>query len=178
VSEKNPFAIVTNGKDMYLVDDQLILYPLKKEQNNIDLPVISGMSKELDLTGYGKEDLKNLKIAQYIISQAIKMNRSLYHYISEISFSDSTGLIIYSSDDAVPIYLVDYESQNTAAEKEFLQKDISNAAFRKTLDKKLVYLSNFLKQVRVYKTSNSFVYIDMRYNDMIVVKNNKMPVTE
>lgn len=178
VSEKNPFAVVTNGKDMYLVDDQLTMYPLKKEQRDIDLPVISGMSKEMDLTGYGKEDLRNLKIAQYIISQAIKMNRSLYHYISEISFSDSTALIIYSSDDAVPIYLIDYEPLGIGKERESVQKDIGNTIFRKAIDKKLVYLNNFLKQVRVYKTSNSFAYIDMRYNDMIVVKNNKMPVTE
>ena len=178
VSEKNPFAIVTNGKDMYLVDDQLTMYPLKKEQRDIDLPVISGLSKEMDLTAYGKEDLRNLKIAQYIISQAIKMNRSLYHYISEISFSDSTGIIVYSSDDAVPIYLMEFEQIGSAKERESVQKDIGNNVFRKALDRKLVYFNNFLKQVRVYKTSRSFSYIDMRYNDMIVVKNNRMPVTE
>lgn len=178
VSEKNPFAAVTNGKDMYLADDQLTMYPLKKEQRDIDLPVISGLSPELDLTNYGKDDLSNLKIAHYIISAAIKMNRSLYHYISEISFADSSALKIYSSDDAVPIYLLDYESLNFSRSNDAFQKDISNNLLRKTIDRKLTYLNCFLKQVRVYKASNSFSYIDMRYNDMIVVKNNKMPVTE
>jgi cell division septal protein FtsQ len=178
VSEKNPFAIATNGKEIYLVDDQLTMYPLKKEQRDIDLPVISGMSSQLDLTNFGKDDLKNLKIAQYIISETIKMNKSLYHYISEISFLDSNGINIYSSDDAVPIYLLEYESLSNGKDKESSQRNINNTVLRTALDTKLVYLSNFLRQVRVYKTNNSFAYIDMRYSDMIVVKNNKMPVTE
>jgi cell division septal protein FtsQ len=174
VSEKNPFAVVSNGKDMFMVDDQLTLYPLKKEQRDIDLPVISGLSPELDISNFGKDDMRNLKIAQYIISRAIKLNRSLYHYISEVSFADSSLLKIYSSDDAVPIYLVDYDNITGG----IAQRDINNNTFRREIDKKLVYLNNFLKQVRVYKTSNSFAYIDMRFSDMIVVKNNKMPVSE
>ena len=51
---------------------------------NIDLPVISGLSEELNTGAYGKDDLKILKIAQYIISQSIRLNKSLYNYISEI----------------------------------------------------------------------------------------------
>jgi len=178
VSEKNPFAIATNGKDIYLVDDQLTMYLLKKEQRDIDLPVISGLSVKLEPSNPGKDDLKNMKIAQYIISETIKMNRSLYHYISEISFSDSTGIIIYSSDDAVPIYLLDYEQMADGKDKIYAQRDIYNPVLRNTIDRKLVYLNNFLKQVRVYRTSGSYSYIDMRYSDMIVVKDGQAPVTE
>ena len=106
------------------------------------------------------------------------MNRSLYHYISEISFSDSTGIIIYSSDDAVPIYLLDYEQMADGKDKIYAQRDIYNPVLRNTIDRKLVYLNNFLKQVRVYRTSGSYSYIDMRYSDMIVVKDGQAPVTE
>lgn len=177
VSEKNPFAVVTNGKEMYLVDDQLSMYPMKKEQRDLDLPVISGLSQQFDMTNFGKDDMKKLKIAQYIISSSIKMNRSLYHYISEISYADSSGIKMYSSDDAVPIYVLDYSSLRTTDGKVEM-REIADPVLRKEIDLKLVYLNNFLKQVRVYKTSNSFAYVDMRYKDMIVVKNNKMPVTE
>jgi cell division septal protein FtsQ len=177
ISEKNPFAIVTNSKEMFLVDDQLTMYPFKKEQKDIDLPVVSGLSAQMDMTNFGKNDLANLKIAQYVIASTIKLNRSLYHYISEVSFLDTNGINIITSDDAVPIYMVDYTSLHGTDGKD-VSHDISNPVLKKDINRKLVYLNNFLKQVRVYKTSNSFAYIDMRYNDMIVVKNNKMPVTD
>ena len=108
ISEKNPFAVATDGKDMFLVDDQLSLYNLKKEHKDIDLPVVSGLSEETDINVFGKDDLKTLKIAQYIISQAVKINKSLYNYISEINFSDSNQIVLVSSDDATPIYFIDY----------------------------------------------------------------------
>ena len=178
VAEKNPFAAATNGKELFMVDDQLTIYNLKKEQLNIDIPVISGLSGELGPGTYGKDDLKYLKIAQYIISQSIKINKSLFNYISEINFADSNNIILVTSDDATPVYFIDY---NTIASKDNPNlnsyiKDINNTQLRRAIDKNLIQLNAFLKQVRVYRTSNSFKYIDMRYNDLIIVKNNNLPV--
>lgn len=171
ISEKSPFAIASNGKSMFLVDDQLSLYSLKKEHKDIDLPVISGLSQEIGINTFGKDDLKNLKIAQYIISQCIKINKSLYNYISEISFVDSTQLIFITSDDATQLYFIDYSTMVGFVNPN-QAKDITNTSLRRTIDEKLLMLNGFLKQVRVYKNSNFFKYIDMRYNDMVVVKNN------
>jgi cell division septal protein FtsQ len=175
ISEKTPFALVTNGKNAFLVDDALNLYNLKKENNNIDLPVVSGLSQELEISFLSKNDLRNLKIAQYIISKAIKIDRILYNFISEINFSDSNGITLYTSEDVTPVYLLDYGSlhykiKGTAAVKEI---DINDAGFRKTVDEKLLYFNSFLKQVIVYKSRFSFAYVDLRYKDIVVVKNNK-----
>jgi cell division septal protein FtsQ len=180
ISEKNPFAVDSTGKELFLVDDQLSLYTFKKENVNIDLPVISGLSQQLDLEEYGKDDMLKLKVAHYIISKSIRLNRSLYHFISEISFSDSTGIILYSFDDATPIYFLDYSSivPKDKFSEAISVKDITNPSLRSAIDEKLVYLNNFLKQIRVYKTKNSFSYVDLRYKDMIVVKNNKLLASE
>jgi cell division septal protein FtsQ len=180
VSEKTPFALVTNGKNVFLVDDALNLYNLKKENNNIDLPVVSGLSQELDLSYVSKDDLRNMKIAQYIISKAIKIDRILYNFISEINFSDSSGITLYTSEDVTPVYLLDYGSlpykiKSTQAVKEI---DINDAGFRRTIDEKLLYLVSFLKQVIVYKSRFSFAYVDLRYKDIVVVKNNKFSTTD
>lgn len=172
ISEKNPFAAASNGKELFLVDDQLTLYPVKKEHLNIDLPVISGLSGELGAGTYGKDDMNLLKIAQYIISQSIKINKSLFNYISEINFSDSSNIILVTSDDATPVYFVDCSAIDTKNLNKINARDINNSLLRKAIDKNLLQLNSFLKQVRVYKTMNSFSYIDMRYNDLIVVKNN------
>ena len=175
VTEKTPFALVTNGKNIFLVDDALNLYNLKKENNNIDLPVVSGLSQELAISYLSKTDLRNLKIAQYIISKAIKIDRILYNFISEINFSDSSGITLYTSEDVTPVYLLDYGSlhykvKGSQAVKEI---DINDTGFRNTVDEKLLYLVSFLKQVIVYKSRFSFAYVDLRYKDIVVVKNNK-----
>lgn len=180
VSEKTPFAVVTNGKRMFLVDDALNLYSLKKENNSIDLPVISGLSAELDLSSMTKSDLRNLKIARYLIGKAAIIDRILYNFISEIRFSDSTGMILYTSDDVTPVYLFDYGTlqfkiKGNTAVKEI---DISDEAFRDTIDKKLLVLNSFLKQVILYKSRFSFEFVDLRYEDMVVVKNNSTFTTD
>jgi cell division septal protein FtsQ len=177
ISEKNPFAVASNGKEMFLIDDQLSIYNLKKEHKDIDLPVITGVSDQMSVSTFGKNDLKNLKIAQYIISQSIKINKSLYNYISEISFTDSSQISLVTSDDATQVFFIDYSTLLKKEKFETLHMagDINNESLRRAIDNKLIQLNGFLKQVRVYKTANSFKYIDMRYNDMIVVKNNNQP---
>jgi cell division septal protein FtsQ len=180
VSEKKPFAAATNSKDYFLVDDQLSLYSLKKEQMNLDIPVISGLSAELNTGSYGKEDLKLLKIAQYIISCSVKLNKSLYNYISEISFADSNGITLITSDDATPVYFIEYaalQGKDKYVPAASL-KDINNRLLREAIDTKLIHLSAFMKQVRIYRPVNSFKYIDMRYNDMVVLKNNDQQAAE
>lgn len=172
VTEKNPFAAATNGNEMFLVDDQITLYPVKKEHSNIDLPVISGLSSELGPNTYSNNDLNNLKIAQYIISQSIKLNKSLFNYISEINFSDSCCLVVITSDDATPVFLLDYSTVETMNRNSPVTRDINNTLLRRAIDKKLVQLNGFLKQVRVYKSLNSFSYVDLRYKDLVIVKNN------
>lgn len=177
ISEKNPFAVASNGKEMFLIDDQLSVYNLKKEHANIDLPVITGLSDQMNVNTFGKNDLKDLKIAQYIISESIKINKSLYNYISDISFADSNMIVLTTSDDATPIYFIEY---NTLLKKEKFEslnnvRDVNNASLREAIDKKLLQLYGFLKQVRVYKNLNSFKYIDMRFKDMIVTKANNQP---
>ena len=180
ISEKNPFAAATNGTGILLVDDELTLYKLKKEQLNLDLPVISGLSAELNTGTYGKDDLRYLKIAKYIISQSVKLNKSLYNYISEINFSDTNQIVIITSDDASPVYFIDYSYLQGREKLETLNslRDINNSSLRDAVDTKLLQLNGFLNQVRVYKPVNSFKYIDLRFNDLLIIKNNNQPIEQ
>lgn len=178
ISEKNPFAAATNGKDLFLIDEQLSVYSIKKEHANIDLPVISGLSDKISPGTYGNDDINLLKIAQYIISQSIKLNKSLFNYISEINFSES-GITLVTSDDATPVYFIDFSTsfsrESNTAKDINMTRDINNTGLRRAIDRKLVQLNGFLKQVRVYRTMNSFKYIDLRFSDLVIVKNNNTP---
>ena len=180
ISEKDPFALVTNGKKMYLIDDRLNLYNLKKENRDIDLPVISGLSDVLDIDNYSKDDMRNLKIAQFLIKQILKTDKILYNYISEINFSDSTGIKLYSSEDATPVYFLDYDEVNQKSKLpvDMRNLDITNSDFRDLIKMKIVYLDDLLKQVIVYKGRYSLACIDMRYRDMVLLKNNNIQTNE
>lgn len=180
ISEKDPFAFATNGKRMYLIDDKLNLYSIKKENKNIDIPIISGLSELLDMSSYGENDMKNLKIAQYLIKQSLKLDKLLYNYISEINFSDSSGIRLYTFDDATPIYFLDFDEINTRNKQpvDIGNLEITNSALREIIQKKLLYLDSFLKQVVLYKSRNSFSFVDMRYQDIILAKDNLIPTTE
>lgn len=175
ITEKTPFAIVTNGKSVFLADDGLNLYNLKKENAGLDLPVVSGLSQELDINYISKEDLRNLKIAQYIVKKSAKIDRILYNFISEISFSDSNGITLYTTEDVTPVYLVDYSFLDYSIKNSVpvIDIDINDSGFRNVIDRKLLCLVSFLKQVIVYKSRFSFAYVDLRYNNIVVVKNNK-----
>jgi cell division septal protein FtsQ len=180
ISEKNPFAVATNGKDMFLADDQLSLYPMKKEHRDIDLPVVSGLSGELGSNTFGKDDFSNLKTAQYIISQSVRINKSLYNYISEISFADTNQVVLVTNDDAAVLYFIDYSSLLGAEKYRTLSqvKDIASSSLRKAIAEKLIQLDGFLKQVRLYRSPDSFTYIDMRFDGMVVVKNNNQSIAQ
>lgn len=180
IMEKDPFALGTNGKRMFLIDDKLNLYNIKRENRNLDLPVVSGLSKILDIGNYDRSDMRNLKIAQFIIKQVLKTDKMLYNYISEISFSDSAGIIFYSSEDGTPIYFMDFDEVNVLSKQpvEIKNIEITNNILRDIIKQKLIYLDNFLKQVIVYKSKNAFAYIDLRYRDMVLVKNNNVQNNE
>jgi cell division septal protein FtsQ len=180
ISEKAPFALATNGQQVYLIDDKLSLYNIKKENNNLDIPIISGLSPTLDVNNYEKNDLMKLKIAQYIIQKAIKIDKILYSYISEINFTDSIGITLYSSEDAVPVYLVDYGfiKNKKGMDLSVRDYDINNPDFRSVIDLKLQYLYNFIKQVVLYKSRYSFAFVDLRYSDIVIVKNNNFSTSE
>jgi len=179
ISEKDPFAVVTNGSSMFLVDDKLNLYTMKKENTNLDLPVISGLSHQLDINSITSSDLKNLKIAQYIIGRSVKRDKLLYNLISEISFADSTGIVIYTADDVTPVYLIDYKYIGYIAGPDSHRNiDINNTAFRNELNQKLLCLKSFLKQVIMYKSRNSFEFVDLRYKDVVIVRNKHFSTIE
>jgi cell division septal protein FtsQ len=180
ISEKDPFAVVNNGSSMFLVDDKLNLYNMKKENADLDLPVISGLSNQMNINTIASSDLRNLKIAQYIISSCVKKDKLLYNLISEISFADTSGIVIYTADDVTPVYLVDYDFVPYSGKSPIHENgiDINNTLFRKELDQKLICLRSFLKQVMMYRSRNSFEFVDLRYKDVVVVRNKNFSTIE
>jgi len=177
ISEKAPFALVIpgSGKPPLLLDDKLNLYSFKKEIRNVNLPVVSGFSDQLDISSMSKEDYLKLKIAHFIISRINAIDKILFNYVSEIHFSDSVSITLYTFEDAMPIYLFDYCSLTPELLRlNFLQYfNLSNESFRSLILERLVRLNNFLKQVMLYRTKSSVEYVDLRFKDLVIIKNKQ-----
>lgn len=173
ISEREPFALVIIKNKLLLIDDLLNLYEYHPERKNIDLPVISGLSDSLEINNISSSDLKKLKIARYIISRAVQIDKLLYRFISEINFSDNKQIVIFSNENATEIYFFEYSCLKsiTKSYNTYEDIDVTSDEFRKMIDKKLIYLSNFYKKVLIYRGYNAYQYIDMRYDDILLVKN-------
>lgn len=173
ITEKEPFAMVMSNAGLFMADNELNLYLFKKNDNGYNIPVISGLSDSIGIGSVTPPDIKKLKTAKYIISRLIKTDRLLYNYISEVNFGDTTCLRLISNDGMM-IMLVDYEEVNKA-EKLYgivTMPEVLQNSFRKDIDLKLVLLDSFMKKVLIYRGNNSFSSVDLRYKDLIVVKNN------
>ncbi len=173
VSEKNPIALVSNGEKLFLADDKLSIYNLKKEHVNLDLPVITGLSKTLEVGSVLNEDYSNLNIAKYIISKSFKLSRNLFKQISEINFADVNSIKIHLTDDACVVFLLDYPKTISSFENN-TEKSIKNQNLRKEIDLKLLLLNNYLQQVKVYKGSSSVTSVDLRYNNVAILNYKKI----
>lgn len=178
ISEKAPFAIVmpsAKDKPVLLLDDKLNLYNYKKEMRDLSLPVISGLSKDLEISNVPADDYNKMKLAHFIISELMKIDKLLYNFVSEIHFSDSVSVTLYTFEGAVPVYLLDYNSLNPDMQHvSYLQYfNPANDNIRNIISARLITFHNFIKQAMIYRSRESIEFVDLRYKDMVLIKNKQ-----
>jgi cell division septal protein FtsQ len=159
ITEKRPVAIVNLGNELKLVDKDLEIFSFKNFEKIFDLPVINGLSVAgSQKSGIGeKED--DLRLALFIILNALKEGKYLYSQISEINMTDSNKVIIYSNENSIPFYLPKYKDKN-----------ITNVDYQKEIVNKLVILESFLEQIYSKNIQKKPLYVDLRFSNHVVVK--------
>jgi hypothetical protein len=189
ITEKYPVcSVVSLEGNLFFMDDKMNLCEFKKEYQNLDLPVITGFSSFININSISLEDNNKLKLAHYLIQQMNVIDNKLLNFISEISFSDTTCITLYSCDNGIPIYLFDYnsifdnnnyfemKSKIKYEEMKSLSKNqlinVNNSLLKVLLKEKLISLNYFIKDILYYKGKNSFKYIDLRFKNMIFAKPN------
>ncbi len=114
IVEKRPIAIVNTGAELYLVDEESELFSFKNYEKLFDLPVINGLTRQVSAINPSNEDInEELFLAVRILKQVYSKGKFLQNQISEINFSDSEKVIIYSNDKSVPFYFPKYKNQLT-----------------------------------------------------------------
>jgi len=148
VRERVPIALLNCGQLRY-VDAEGFLLPYIETSVKLDLPVISGI-EGLQEKRIG-EAASNDELFQAIalLESAQEIDTTLYHFISEVNMNKGQDITLYSADAGVPIILG-----------------------RQEISKKLLTLQSFWNNFVKTENSGKMQYVDLRYNDQVVVKWN------
>lgn len=153
VVERTPIAII-NTPDLLYIDPDGMVLPHSISHELFDLPVISNIPQGLKVSV--GETLRNPDITEAldILSTAKLVNKELYYLISEIRLRSGGDLVLYTADGSVPVLF----GRGEAASK-------------------LVRLETFWNDVVHQRGTASLQYIDLRFEDQIVVRwnNNRRP---
>lgn len=149
IKERRPIAILADnyGKIKYL-DENGVVLPYRLFYSSIDLPIITGVYKDELLDTFNL--LASLNIIKHIRSQK---NNLLNNLISEVHYNrNSNEFLLYTSDDTKKIIFGKNEN----------------------IEEKLLNLNDFLKFQLNFSGKVDYEYIDIRWNDRIIVKNKNI----
>ena len=161
IVEKRPVAIISGENEMFLLDDGLDVFPFRNFTKLYDLPVISGIRKEVNPKSSNKFNTEDLRTALFIILSSYKESKVLYNNISEIRMSDQEKIIVYLSEDSTPIYFPRYND-----------KKIADSEYQEVLLKKLRIFKNYINQSLADHLKEKTNYVDMRFDNQIIVNSN------
>jgi cell division protein FtsQ len=149
ITERLPLAIVNSAEILYLDEDGVVL-PHSISKQLFDLPVLSGISPEIALAPGGTINNPDVHEALQILATSKLVSKELYHLISEVRLRSGGDIVLYAAEWGVPII--------------FGRGDIAN---------KLVRLEAFWNDIVREKGSQRLQYVDLRFDDQVVVRWNQ-----
>jgi cell division septal protein FtsQ len=146
VAERVPVAMIHRGDILY-VDQDGVLLPHAAPGELFDLPIITGMDPRLPLTIGTQITDPDLQEALSILSMARIITRDMYHQISEVHLRGGGDLVLYAAEGGLPILF----GRGAAA-------------------RKFASLESFWAEVVRERGSQDLEYIDLRFEDQVVVR--------
>jgi cell division protein FtsQ len=145
--ERQPAAILLNvqGTDWVLSDDSVFL-PCVGTLSKDDLPAITGYNGAVTPGGRVKDS--RLLAALAVIRSARALGDDVLELFSEISIEQPRDILLYTTEDAVPIILGDAGD----------------------LDRKLRSFRSFWETIAVKTGTSDLEYVDLRFHNQVVVR--------
>ena len=149
IKERSPLAIVNAQEVLYLDEDGVVL-PHSISKALFDLPILSGVPGTMTLKP--GMTLKNADVqeALEILATSKLLGKELYYMISEVRLRDGGDIVLYAAEWGVPIIMGKVNIPN-----------------------KLVRLETFWSEVVRQQGSERLQYVDLRFDDQIVVRWNQ-----
>jgi cell division protein FtsQ len=149
IKERVPLAIINSTEILYLDEDGVVL-PHSMSKQLFDLPVLTGMPEGLSLIPGTMIKHPDIQEALQILAMSRLVNKELYHMISEVRLRNGGDIVLYAAEWGVPII--------------FGRGEIAN---------KLVRLESFWNNVVRERGSDNLQYVDLRFDDQVIVRWNK-----
>ena len=152
IKERVPLAIINSAEILYLDADGVVL-PHSMSKQLFDLPVLTGMPEGTSLTPGTMIKHPDIQEALQILATSKLVNKELYHMISEVRLRNGGDIVLYAAEWGVPII--------------FGRGEIAN---------KLIRLESFWNSVVRERGFDTLQYVDLRFDDQVVVRWNKKKI--
>ncbi|MBI2620221.1 MAG: FtsQ-type POTRA domain-containing protein [Ignavibacteriales bacterium] len=146
VVERTPLAMVNRDGILYLDQDGVVL-PHQVSRELFDLPIVTGIPNTTRLAMGTTLKHPDIREALVILSTAKAVSRELYHLISEVCLREGGDIILYTAEEGIPVL--------------FGRGHVSS---------KLVRLDTFWNSVVRERGIQDLEYIDLRYENQVVVR--------
>lgn len=146
ITERTPIAMINPGELRYLDPDGVVL-PHSISGELFDLPLISGLPTGVSPKVGSPLTHLDIQEALAILSTARLVNREMFHLISEVRLRNGGDIVLYTAEGSIPVLF----GRGNAASK-------------------LVRLETFWNEVVRERGSHLVQYIDVRFEDQVVVR--------
>lgn len=146
VEERMPVAAIF-ADGMKYVDDEGFILPSIRSQYIFDLPVLTGSISTKDLVQGKRTDNRLVQEALAFLRLAREVDFDLYTNISEVRLAPGGDMIFYTAEYGIPV-IISKEDPGSG----------------------LVTFEGFWKEIVVREGAHRLRYIDLRFQDKVVVR--------
>ncbi|MCU0454237.1 MAG: FtsQ-type POTRA domain-containing protein [Bacteroidetes bacterium] len=146
VEERTPLAVIL-GSPLWYVDDRGVVLPSSISKAVYDLPVLAGIPPGTRLAAGTAIEKDDVQEALLLLNVLKRVNREMFHRISEIRVRDGGDMVLTSAESGVPII--------------FGRGEIAD---------KVARLEAFWASEVLERGTKDLEYIDLRYRDQVVVR--------
>lgn len=149
VEERTPIAAIAGTRTLYVDADGVVLPPTRSEFI-FDLPILTGALPFAELVPGKRVAAEDVREALQIIATAQAISDDLYRLISEVHIDAGHQIQLFTSESGVPVL--------------FGRGDVAG---------KMMKFEAFWKEFVHQRGAGELQYIDLRFEDQIVVRWNQ-----
>ncbi|RZP22639.1 hypothetical protein EVA24_06385 [bacterium] len=150
LKEREAFAII-NKDPLVILDRDCFVLPIDNNFNNYDIPILSKFNSDNNLYPIGEKSL-SVKVQETILwlSSLYDQDPDFYSSISEVLLENGNEIVLILNEYPTKVLLGDTDT---------LQK--------------IEILKKFEQTIKETKKITDYAYLDIRYNNQIIAKENK-----
>ena len=150
LKEREAFAII-NKDPLVILDRDCFVLPIGNNFNNYDIPILSKFNSDNNLYPIGEKSL-SVKVQETIfwLSSLYELYPDFYSSISEVLLENGDEIVLILNEYPTKVLLGDTDTM-----------------------KKIEILKKFEQTIKETKKITDYAYLDIRYNNQIIAKENK-----